>query len=113
MPIFGKKKITFSNEPRFDLGGYVSKQNCRIWGTGNVWFQQDCATCLTTEATLDVMRPVFEVRIISRRTDVVWPPRSCDLTPLDYYFWGANIDNWDAYKPETIDALKGNIRSHW
>ena len=35
--------------------------------------------------TLDVLRPVFEDRIISRRADVVWPPRSCDLTPLDYY----------------------------
>ena len=37
----------------------------------------------------DVLRPVFEDRIISRRADVVWPPRSCDLTPLDFYLWGA------------------------
>ena len=28
------------------------------------------------EATLDVLRPVFEDRIISHRADVVWPPRS-------------------------------------
>ena len=28
-----KKKIIFSNEAHFDLGGYVNKQNCRIWGT--------------------------------------------------------------------------------
>ena len=34
----------------------------------------------TTEDTLDVLRPVFEDRVISRRADVVWPPRSCDLT---------------------------------
>ena len=27
---FGKKKIIFS-EAHFDLGGYVNKQNCRIW----------------------------------------------------------------------------------
>ena len=32
---------------------------------GNIWFQQDGATCHTAEATLDVMRPVFEDRIIS------------------------------------------------
>ena len=31
---FGKKVI-FSDEARFDLGGYVNKQNCRIWGTEN------------------------------------------------------------------------------
>ena len=52
---------------------------------GNIWFQQDGATCHTAEATLDVLRPVFEDRIINRRADVVWSPRSCDLTPLDYF----------------------------
>ena len=64
-------------------------------------------TCHTAEVTLDVLRHVFEERIISRRAEVVWPPRSCDLTPLDYYLWGAKCY---ADKPETIDALKDNIR---
>ena len=76
----------------------------------NIWFQQDGATCHTNEATLDVLRPVFEDRIISRRADVVWQPRSCDLTPLDYYLWGAVKDKYYADKPETIDVLKDNIR---
>ena len=48
---------------------------------GNIWFQQDFDTCHTAKATVDVLRPVFEDRIISRRADVVWPLRSCDLTP--------------------------------
>ena len=56
---------------------------------GNIWFQQDGATCHTAEPTLDVLHPVFEDRIISRRADVVWPPRNCDLTPLDCYLWVA------------------------
>ena len=124
MPILAKKKIIFSDEAHFDVGGYVNKQNCRIWGTenphaylekpthpkritvwygfwfrgiigpfffekqqgkgitvnsdryramlneflstkieeeviGNIWFQQDGATCHTAEAILDVLRPVF------------------------------------------------------
>ena len=29
------KKIIFSDEAHFELGGYVNKQNCRIWGTEN------------------------------------------------------------------------------
>ena len=66
--------------------------------------------CHTAEATLDILRPVFEDRIISYRADVVWPLRSCDLTPLDYYLRGAVKDNCYADKPETIDVLKGNIR---
>ena len=139
MPILAKKKTIFSDKAHFDLGGYVNKQNCRIWGTenphayiekptqpkrvtvwcgfpsrgiigqvffeneqgevvtvnsdryramlneilftkieeediGNIWFQQDGATCHTAEATLDVLRSVFEDRIVSRRADVVWPP---------------------------------------
>ena len=78
-------------------------------GIGNIWFQQVGAMRHTIEATLDVLRPVFEDRIISRRADVVWPPRSCDLIPLDYYLWGGVKDKCYADKPETIDALKDNI----
>ena len=77
---------------------------------GNIWFQQDGDTCHTAEATLDVLCPVFEDRIISRRADVVKPPRSQDVTPLDYYLWGAVKDKCYArHKPETIDALNDNI----
>ena len=63
-----------------------------------------------SRATFDVLRPVFEDRIFSLRADEVWPPRSCDLTPLDYYLWGAIKDKCYADKPEAIDALKDNIR---
>ena len=52
----------------------------------------------------------FGDRIIIPRADVVWPPRSCDLTPLDYYLWAAVKDKCYADKPETIDALKDYIR---
>ena len=76
---------------------------------GNIWFQQDSAACRTAEATIDVLHPIFEDRIICRRTDVIWPPRSCDLTPLDYYLWGVVKVKCYADKPETIDALRDNI----
>ena len=64
----------------------------------------------TAEATLDVLRPVFEDCIISCRADIVWPPRSCDFTPLHCFLWGAVKDKCYADKPETIDGLKDNIR---
>ena len=47
---------------------------------GNIWFQQDGAAYHTAEATHDVLRPVFEDRILSWRAGVVCPTRSCDLT---------------------------------
>ena len=34
MPIL-VKKITYSDEAHFDLGGYLNNQNCRIWATEN------------------------------------------------------------------------------
>ena len=76
---------------------------------GNIWFQQDCSTCHTAEATLDVLLPVFENRVISRG-DAVWPSRSCDLTPLDHYLGSAFKNQCYAEKPETVHALKDNIR---
>ena len=81
-----------------------------MYGIGKIQFQQDGATCHTAEATLDVLRPVFQDPIISSRADVIWLPRSCDLRPLDYYVWGAVKDKCYADKPETLDALKDNIR---
>ena len=38
---------------------------------GNIWFKQNGAMCHTAEDILDVLRPVFEDRIISRRADIV------------------------------------------
>ena len=72
---------------------------------------QDGATCHTAETKLDVLRSVFEDRIISRRAVVVLPLWSCDLTPLDYYLRGALNDKCYDDKPETIDALK-EIAAH-
>ena len=66
-------------------------------------------TALRTKATLYILSPVFEDRINSCRADVVWPSRSCDLTPFDYYLWRAVKDKCNADKPETIDTLKYNI----
>ncbi|GFU92256.1 putative DD41D transposase [Trichonephila clavipes] len=53
-----------------------------------LWFQQDGATCHTTRATIDLLKDTFGDRLISRFGPVNWPPRSCDLTPLDYFLWG-------------------------
>ena len=125
MQILAKKII--SDEARFDLEGYVNKQNCRIWGTenphaytekpthpkrvtlwcefwskgiiGSYFFENEQGVTVTVNGdryrailneflftkTFGCNRtalrathcPVFEDRVISRRADVVWPPRSC------------------------------------
>ncbi|GFS96326.1 uncharacterized protein TNCV_16751 [Trichonephila clavipes] len=53
-----------------------------------LWFQQDGATCHTARVTINLLKDTFGDRLISRFGPVNWPPRSCDLTPLDYFFGG-------------------------
>ena len=65
--------------PEAKLGHFPLKMNFK---NDNICFQQDGATCHTAETTLDVLR----------KADAVRPPRGCDLTPLDYYLWGAAKD---------------------
>ncbi|CAK9810854.1 Transposable element Tc3 transposase [Anthophora plagiata] len=165
------KKIIFSDEAHFQLGDYVNKQNCRIWGTENlqmiqqlpmhpprvtVWcgfwvrgvigpyffdndvgnavtvtgiryrdmitnflwkelngmdledifFQQDGATCHTAAETMQLFQTKFYGRVISRHGDVNWPPRSCTLTPLDFFLWGFLKGKVYANNPQTIPELK-------
>ena len=55
-----------------------------------------------------MLHSVFEDRIISR--DVIWPSWNCNLISLDYYLWGPAKDKSYGDTPETIEALKDNIR---
>ncbi|GFX73936.1 uncharacterized protein TNCV_397471 [Trichonephila clavipes] len=71
-----------------------------------LWFQQDGATCHTARATIDLLKDTFGDRLISRFGPVNWPPRSCDLTPLDYFMWGYVKSLVYADKPQTLDHLE-------
>ncbi|GFX32925.1 transposase [Trichonephila clavipes] len=75
-----------------------------------LWFQQDGATCHTARATIDLLKDTFVDRLISRFGPVNWHPRSCDLTPLDYFLWGYVKALVYADKPQTLDHLEDNIR---
>ncbi|GFU76049.1 transposable element Tc3 transposase [Trichonephila clavipes] len=76
----------------------------------DLWFQQDGATCHTARATIDLLKDTFGDRLISRFGPVNWPPRSCDLTPLDYLLWGYVKSLVYVDKPQTLDHLEDNIR---
>ncbi|GFV85480.1 transposable element Tc3 transposase [Trichonephila clavipes] len=114
------KRILFSDEANFWLNDYVNKENCRIWSEANpqvyvetplhpekltVW----CALW-AARATINLLKDTFGDRLISRFGPVNWPPRYCDLTPLDYFLWGYVKSLVYVYKPQTLDHLEGNIR---
>ncbi|GFU75719.1 DUF4817 domain-containing protein [Trichonephila clavipes] len=89
------------------IGPYFFKND---EGHNELWFQQDGATCHSARATIDLLKDTFDDRLISRFGPVNWPPRSCDLTPLDYFLWGYVKSLVYADKPQTLDHLEDNIR---
>ncbi|GFW20817.1 uncharacterized protein TNCV_1050381 [Trichonephila clavipes] len=68
------------------------------------------ATCHTARATIDLLKDTFGGRLILRFGPVNWPPRFCDLTPLDYFLRGYVKSLVYADKPQTLDHLEDNIR---
>ena len=75
----------------------------------NMWFQQDGTTCYTSRDKVNLLQEKFEGFTISRNGDINYPPRSCDLTYLDYCLWGYVKSLAYADKPRTVTHLKDNI----
>ncbi len=50
------------------------------------------------------------VNVISFRGSVNWSPRSCDITPTDYFLWGYVKSQVYTDKPQTLNDLEANIR---
>ncbi|GFV72728.1 uncharacterized protein TNCV_1951971 [Trichonephila clavipes] len=91
---------------------------CALWAGGIIgpyFFKNDeghnvTVNSHTTRATIDLLKDTFGDRLISRFGPVNWPPRSCDLTPLDYFLWGYVKSLVYADKPQTLDPLEDSIR---
>ena len=68
-----------------------STHNERLFGAdfGTVASLGHFSSKMSKEPPLWSMASVtfFENRIISRNSDINWPPRNCDLTLLDYFLW--------------------------
>ncbi|GFW99571.1 hypothetical protein TNCV_3418041 [Trichonephila clavipes] len=64
---------------------------------------------VTARATIDLLKDTFGDRLISRFGPVNWPPRSCDLTPLDY-FLNDSASEILQYEQIQIPA-KGDLRT--
>ncbi|GFU94611.1 hypothetical protein TNCV_2984051 [Trichonephila clavipes] len=69
------------------------------------WCSNKTAQHVTVRAIIDLLKDTFGDRLISRLGPVNWPPRSCDLTSLDYFLWGYVKSLVYADKPQTLDHL--------
>jgi len=70
------------------------------------YFQQDGATSHTSHVSMAEIQSYIGDHVISKG---LWPPRSPDLTPPDYFLWGYLKGTVYRNKPRTTDALKANI----
>lgn len=73
----------------------------------NIVFMQDGAPPHITRAVRTFLTSHFtEDRIISRYFQTLWPPRSPDLTPCDFWLWGFLKDSVSKDRCQTISDLK-------
>ncbi|GFV37127.1 DUF4817 domain-containing protein [Trichonephila clavipes] len=103
-------RAKYSTESKYCRNILILRASRLKYSASKLWFQQDGATCHTARATIDLLKDTFRDRLISRFGPVNWPPRSCDLTPLNYFLWGYVKSLVYADKPQTLDHLEDNIR---
>jgi hypothetical protein len=73
------------------------------------WFQQDGATTHTANNSMKLLKEIFGERVISSN---LWPPRSSDLTPPDFYMWEAAKSPVYCDRPRTLNELKAAITAY-
>lgn len=72
-------------------------------------FQQDGAPPHFALAVRQYLDRRFPNRWIGRRRPVEWPPRSPDLTPLDFFLWGHLKTKIYATEPPSLEDLRLRI----
>ena len=72
-------------------------------------FMQDGASPHTANKVLDYLNLTFPDKLISLKTEKIWPPHSPDLNPLDYYLWGYLKSVVYKNEPRTTEELKRYI----
>ena len=66
-------------------------------------------TAHTAKKSMNLLKEIFGDRVISLRGKVVWPARSPDLSPCDFFLWGFLKAKVYEHRPTTIPALKQAI----
>lgn len=75
------------------------------------WYQHDGAPIHNTREVGEVLNIIFEDRWIATNGPFEWPPRSPDLTPLDFYVWGRIKSMVFATAATTKEDMKQRVRA--
>lgn len=77
---------------------------------GTMWLQQDGAPVHNTRAVEEYLNTNFPGRWIGTHGPIRWPPKSPDLTPLDFFLWGTLKNEVYKTPSRNIEHLKEKIR---
>ena len=75
----------------------------------NTWMMQDGAPPHYGIIVRNWLNEKFPEKWIGRRGSVEWPPRSPDLTPLDFFLWGYLKSKVYQTRPQTLQELRQRI----
>ena len=73
-------------------------------------FMQDGAPAHTSRMAMEFLEEKFPGRLISNKSDFIWPPRSPDLNPCDFFLWGYMKEELHRAQPVNTTEVKGLIR---
>lgn len=72
-------------------------------------YMHDGAPAHYAQSVRHFLDKTFPDRWIGRRGWIDWPPRSPDLTPMDFFLWAVIKDRVYATKPQNLQELKDAI----
>jgi len=105
-PYFFNSYVTESSYLKMLKKYLLPQLTCLNYTLANTWFQQDGAPPHRTERVLAFLENAFEDRLMSHGCPIAWPPRSQDLTPLDYFFWDYLKTRIEPFRPSTTKDLR-------
>ena len=74
-----------------------------------VWWAQDGAPPHRRRVVTERLAELFGDRVIALNRPVEWPPRSPDLTPLDFFLWGHLKSKVHTTPPRDLDDLQQRV----
>jgi hypothetical protein len=106
--------------------GWVVERDWKFWRRDNSPAlvgirtpEHPACNLVAVQSAVSIYVLVFQIQIypiyraFQKRFEhlLLWPPRSPDLTPCDFFLWGYVKDN--AYKPQTVRSHSSCGANHW
>lgn len=112
-PFFFEGTLTAQSYTANILDGAVSDFICDLplSELRSTWFQHDGAPAHFSSRARSYLNACFSQQWIGRGGPMFWPPRSPDLTPLDFFLWGHIKNEVYSTEPQDVNDLKNRIVS--